>query len=66
MSARAAVEDDADEIRHWHLLGLLLSANGEWEKAASVLEVGAELDERKQDMEVQLDSTRKILPMTLW
>ncbi|KAG1824098.1 hypothetical protein EV424DRAFT_1396074 [Suillus variegatus] len=51
VSARAAVEDDADEIRHWHLLGLLLSANGEWEKAASVLEVGAELDERKQDME---------------
>ncbi|KAG1864924.1 hypothetical protein DFJ58DRAFT_912005 [Suillus subalutaceus] len=27
--ARAAVEDDADKIRHWHLLSLLLSANGE-------------------------------------
>ncbi|KAG2136578.1 uncharacterized protein EDB93DRAFT_1168404 [Suillus bovinus] len=51
VSARAAVEDDANEIRHWHLLGLLLSANGEWEKAAGVLEVGADLDEGKQDME---------------
>ncbi|KAG1824753.1 uncharacterized protein BJ212DRAFT_1322207 [Suillus subaureus] len=51
VSARAAVEDDADEIRHWHLLGLLLSANGEWEKAAGVLEVGADLDESKQDAE---------------
>ncbi|KAG1772464.1 hypothetical protein EV702DRAFT_1134016 [Suillus placidus] len=51
VSARAAVEDDADEIRHWHLLGLLLSANGEWEKAAGVLEVGADLDESKQEVE---------------
>lgn len=51
VSARAAVEEDADEIRHWHLLGLLLSANGEWEKATGVLEVGADLDESKQDAE---------------
>lgn len=58
VSARAAVEDNADEIRHWHLLGLLLSANGEWEKAAGVLEVGADLDESKQDAEssVRLDA----------
>jgi hypothetical protein len=51
VSARAAVEGGADEIRHWHLLGLLLSASGEWEKAAGVLEVGADLDESKQDVE---------------
>lgn len=51
VSARAAVEGEADEIRHWHLLGLLLSASGEWEKAAGVLEVGADLDDSKQDVE---------------
>ncbi|KAG1743800.1 hypothetical protein EDB19DRAFT_1697006 [Suillus lakei] len=51
ISARAAVEDEAEEIRHWHLLGLLLSANGEWEKAVGILEVGADLDESNQDAE---------------
>ncbi|KAG1744916.1 uncharacterized protein EDB91DRAFT_1271102 [Suillus paluster] len=51
ISARAAVEDEAEEIRHWHLLGLLLSANGEWERAVGVLEVGADLDESKKDLE---------------
>ncbi|KAG2119459.1 hypothetical protein DEU56DRAFT_120881 [Suillus clintonianus] len=51
ISARAAVEEEAEEIRHWHLLGLLLSANGEWQKAVGVLNVGADLDESTQDME---------------
>jgi tetratricopeptide (TPR) repeat protein len=63
ISARAAVEDDADEIRHWHLLGLLLSANGEWEKAAGVLEVGADLDESKQDAENTADDVVAKAPM---
>ncbi|OSX62812.1 hypothetical protein POSPLADRAFT_1065909 [Postia placenta MAD-698-R-SB12] len=39
--ARSAVEDEPGEIRHWHLLGLLLTATGDWKAAQSVLEVGA-------------------------
>lgn len=41
--ARAAVELEHAEIRHWHLLGLLEAATGDWKKARSVLEVGAAL-----------------------
>ncbi|OAX33790.1 hypothetical protein K503DRAFT_725395 [Rhizopogon vinicolor AM-OR11-026] len=51
ISARAAVEDEAGEIKHWHLLGLLLSANGEWDKAVGILDVGAALDEGNEDTE---------------
>ncbi|KAJ8585710.1 hypothetical protein M405DRAFT_883707, partial [Rhizopogon salebrosus TDB-379] len=58
ISARAAVEDEAVEIRHWHLLGLLLSASGEWEKAVGILEVGADLDESKEDPESSARLTR--------
>jgi hypothetical protein len=39
--ARSAVEGDASDVRHWHLLGLLEAADGEWKKARSVLEVGS-------------------------
>ena len=38
--ARAAVEADSNEIRHWHLLGLLLAATGDWQASKSVLEIG--------------------------
>lgn len=38
--ARAAVEADSNEIRHWHLLGLLLAAIGDWKSSKSVLELG--------------------------
>ncbi|EKM51123.1 uncharacterized protein PHACADRAFT_263113 [Phanerochaete carnosa HHB-10118-sp] len=38
--ARAAVEADSNEIRHWHLLGLLLAATGDWKASKSVLELG--------------------------
>lgn len=38
--ARAAVEADSAEIRHWHLLGLLLTATGDWKASKSVLELG--------------------------
>ena len=51
ISARAAVEGEAGEIRHWHLLGLLLTANGEWGKAVGVLEVGADMYEGREDIE---------------
>lgn len=44
-SARAAVEGAPNEIRHWHLLGLLLTAQGEWAKAQEVLEIGATINE---------------------
>lgn len=38
--ARAAVEADSNEIRHWHLLGLLLAATGDWKASKTVLELG--------------------------
>ena len=43
--ARAAVEQDSREIRHWHLLGLLLVGTDDWKKAKAVLEYGAEVSE---------------------
>lgn len=36
--ARASVEGDPSEVRHWHLLGLLLAVTGDWSAAKSVLE----------------------------
>lgn len=41
--ARAAVESAAHEIRHWHLLGLLLTAEEQWEKAQSIMEIAANI-----------------------
>ena len=38
--ARAAVENDSSEVRHWHLLGLLLAATDDWRAAKGVLEIG--------------------------
>ena len=38
--ARAAVEGDSAEPRHWHLLGLLLTASGDWRAAKEVLDMG--------------------------
>jgi len=35
---------DPKEIRYWHLLGLLLTAQERWKEAAEILERGAELD----------------------
>lgn len=39
--ARSAVEDNPLEIRHWHLLALLLTASSDWKAARAVLEIGA-------------------------
>lgn len=50
--ARSAVEADPNEVRHWHLLGLLLAATGDWRAAKGVLEVGigmAEADLTESD-----------------
>ena len=43
--ARSAVEADSNELRHWHLLALLLAATGDWRAAKGVLEVGIGLAE---------------------
>lgn len=40
VSARHAVELAPADVRAWHLLGLLLTAQEEWEKALEVLELG--------------------------
>ncbi|KAG8215730.1 hypothetical protein J3R82DRAFT_7623 [Butyriboletus roseoflavus] len=68
-SARAAVEGAPNEIRHWHLLGLLLTAQGEWVKAREVLEIGAaiddspsETDESPSDTEAGPEKSEKNAP----
>ena len=50
--ARSAVEQDSREIRHWHLLGLLLIAAGDWKKAKAILEYGAGVSEERVGDEV--------------
>lgn len=45
--ARSAVEQDSHEIKHWHLLGLLLVATDDWKKAKAVLEYGAGVSEER-------------------
>lgn len=60
ISARAAVEGAPNEIRHWHLLGLLLTAQGEWVKAQEVLEIGATINDspsEASDTETVLEKT---------
>ncbi|KAL4247865.1 hypothetical protein ABKN59_007479 [Abortiporus biennis] len=47
--ARSAVEGDPSEVRHWHLLGLLLAATGDWTAARGVLEFGVEAGEGDAD-----------------
>lgn len=44
-TARAAVEGAPREVRAWHLLGLLLSAQGDASAARSILELGGALEE---------------------
>ena len=48
-SAGVAAELAPHEIRHWHLLGLLLSAQGQWEKAKGALEFGAGIGEETSE-----------------
>ena len=45
-SAGSAVEGASGDIRFWHLLGLLLTANGNWTKARAVFEIGAGIGEK--------------------
>lgn len=41
--AGLAVEADPEDVKHWHLLGLLLGAQERWEEAREILERGADL-----------------------
>lgn len=41
ISASSAVEGAPTDVRYWHLLGLLLTANGKWNEAKGVLDIGA-------------------------
>ncbi|TFK35798.1 hypothetical protein BDQ12DRAFT_687572 [Crucibulum laeve] len=51
----AAVEGEPSDVRYWHLLGLLLSAQEKWSEAREILERGADLDagEGEADGEVE-------------
>ncbi|PPR04627.1 hypothetical protein CVT26_015006 [Gymnopilus dilepis] len=42
--AGLAVEGSPNDVRYWHLLGLLLTATEKWVAAKEILERGAELD----------------------
>jgi hypothetical protein len=45
-SASSAVEGASADIRFWHLLGLLLTADGRWTKARGVFEIAAGIGEK--------------------
>ncbi|KAG6840608.1 hypothetical protein C0991_005556 [Blastosporella zonata] len=45
LHAGRAVEADPQEIRYWHLLGLLLAAAEKWTEAQEILESGAAIGE---------------------
>jgi hypothetical protein len=49
-SASTAVEGASADIRFWHLLGLLLTANGQWSKARGVFEIAAGIGESEDDV----------------
>lgn len=49
-SASTAVEGASGDIRFWHLLGLLLTANGQWSKARGVFEIAAGIGESEDDV----------------
>ena len=55
--AGLAVEADPRDVKYWHLLGLLLTAQERWEEAREVLERGADLGvgEADADVEGQVD-----------
>lgn len=50
-SASSALEGASGDIRYWHLLGLLLTANGKWKEAKEVLEIGAANGEKGEESE---------------
>ncbi|KAG8942346.1 hypothetical protein FRC04_003798 [Tulasnella sp. 424] len=67
LSARAAVEKNPSEIRSWHLLGLLLTAQGDWNGAKAVFELGlahADEDEPSEGDEGMATPTIDGLPQS--
>ncbi|KAG8760065.1 hypothetical protein FRC14_004164 [Serendipita sp. 396] len=52
-AARHAVELKPNEIRYWHLLGLSLSASGQYGQARDVLEIGEGLGTEEEDEATQ-------------
>lgn len=61
-AARHAVELESTEIRHWHLLGLALSASGENSQARKVLEIGEALE---TDEEIEPQQEDNSMPDTV-
>lgn len=61
-SARAAVEGAPNEIRHWHLLGLLLTAQGAWAKAQEILEIGAAIHDSSSETDEPPSDTETAAP----
>lgn len=61
-SAGAAVELASHEIRHWHLLGLLLSAQGQWEKAKEALEFGVSIGEAVSESDENGEFEGSLIP----
>ncbi|KAF8752891.1 Tetratricopeptide repeats protein [Rhizoctonia solani] len=49
LSARQAVERAPQDVRCWHLLGLLLTATEDWAGARAVIEIGIANSEQLQD-----------------
>ena len=49
------MEGEPSEVRHWHLLGLLLTATGDWRAAQGVFDIGAGVGEA--DLAEEADDT---------
>jgi hypothetical protein len=65
---------EPDNIRYWHLLGLLLAASKDWRGAREVLEAGATLDDQAWVAEQtsspandlpDSNTTKKVLPFKM-
>ncbi|KAF9530120.1 hypothetical protein CPB83DRAFT_201136 [Crepidotus variabilis] len=52
--AGQAVQGEPKEVKHWHLLGILLSCAEKWDEAEEVLDRGAELDLEEEGDEEDL------------
>ncbi|CUA76500.1 Cytoplasmic dynein 2 heavy chain 1 [Rhizoctonia solani] len=50
LSARQAVERAPQDVRYWHLLGLLLTATEDWSGARAVIELGIANSEQVEDL----------------
>jgi len=63
-SARQAVERNPAEIAAWHLLGLLLTAQGDWSGAKAVLELalenGEDVEEDHEDDSATIDGPTRV------